>query len=444
MSPSSPILGSLIVTSDIVVKHKSQSCVATGAGFRLTRDVVTLTGSEGRRLFALSVGIFFIGGFLSSLVSLLVPAMKMLFGLDYLQALVTQTAFHSSYLALAVPIAGAIMRIGYMRSVAIGLGTMAGASALLFVAIGARSYPLVLCALLALSAGLTFLQIAGNTMIAVTGSEHQGIKCLNLLQSFNSLGTVTGPLLGASYLLSQNAEVPPWKSAALPAALTGTLVILCAAYAANRNLLRETPTQREQKVRALLFPWRELVSNRRLVLGIGAIFSYVGAEVTIGALLPSFLMNSVRPVISPMEAGQFTALYWGGAMLGRAVSALTLRWLRPARMLLFAAAGAILLTLTALLSGGPLGAGALLAVGLFNSTIYPTVFGLAVPRDKALATPGAMLLCMAVVGGAIIPLVTGSIADHVGLQFSLGVPLACYVLIAAFAHATRKDQVFDD
>lgn len=402
----------------------------------------TKTAEEvGARLFALSMGVFFIGGFLSSTISLFVPRMTLIYGLSYTRALLIQLAFHSSYLLFAVPITLAIMRLGYMRSVATGLSVMATACTLFLWSQGGYSYVLVLFALLALSAGITFLQISANTVVTVIGSEDGAAFRLNLLQAFNSFGTVLAPIIGAPFLLGAATAVAGQAAVAAvapPFAFAIVLLLaLATAFILNRNLLHSAEGADMGRPQ---MPWGRLLSDKRLMAGTAAIFVYVGAEVTIGALLTDYLVRADVLGASPVHAASLVSFYWGGAMLGRAVGAFILKQVRPARLLVFAAAGATLLTLAAALLRGDLGAFALLAVGLCNSIMYPTIYVLALPREPSLAAPGSTLLCMAVVGGAVIPMLTGVAADAIGLAAALVIPAACYIAIASFAQVTDRKR----
>jgi len=392
-------------------------------------------------LFRLSIGVFFIGGFLSSTISLFVPRMTLVYGLDYVRALLIQLAFHMSYLLFAIPIALTIIAIGYMRSAATGLAVMAASCMLFLWAHGLHSYALVLFSLLALSAGITFLQIAANTVVAVVGSAEGAAYRLNLLQAFNSVGTVIAPLVAAQYVLGNPATTglpaiieiaPPFLFAIL---LLATLAIL---FFLNRSLLDRSAQAHMGGAR---LDWSLLLRNRRLVAGAVGIFVYAGAEVAIGALLVNYLVMPNIFGAAPVSAARMVSLYWGGAMVGRLAGAYAMKRIRPAMLLMLAAIGAALLTLIAATAQGMAGGIALLAVGLCNSIMYPTIYVLALPEDPRLATPGGTLLCMAVVGGAVIPLLTGALADRIGLAPSLVLPALCYLFIAAFARACRGSAV---
>ncbi len=402
-------------------------------------------GAAATLLFRLSVGVFFIGGFLTSSVSLLVPQLKLMLSLDYTQAFMVQLAFHASYLLFALPITAFIVGSGYTRAIVAGLAVMSAGCVALAVAQGSLSFALVLGALLLLSGGQTFLQIASNTVVAVIGPARGAAGRLTLLQGFNSLGTVAGPLLSAPLLLAQVDRGHEWRpiiglsAAALPFVLTALVTaVLALAYARHRRAL-ESGQRGEGFVPARRL-FAVLGESRRLRWGTAAIFVYVGAEVTIGGLLPSVLMRPDRLGAGAVTAGQLVALYWGGAMVGRFAGAWIMRHMAEARLLQAAALGAVALTLAASVLPGAAGALVLVAVGLCNAIMYPTIYALALPEDARAAPVASMWLCMAVVGGAIVPVLTGAVADASGLLESLIVPAGCYVLIAAFAAICRKGR----
>ncbi|MET3726365.1 MFS transporter [Sphingomonas trueperi] len=380
------------------------------------------------RLFRRSIGIFFMGGFVTALVGLLVPRLTLIDRLDYTRAALVQFAFHSSYLLFALPITALLVRTGYMRAIAAGLAVMSCACVALGGAAWIGSYPLLLLALLSLSTGITFLQIAANVVQPLVATEGGGAARLTLLQGFNSVGTVLAPLIGAGFLLQLGAmgRVPlalPFLACAL------VLGWLCLVFWRARDLLASHPAPERLPLAAL----GRVLRQPRLAWGALAMFGYVGAEVTIGSLLANYLALPTILAIDPASAGRLVSLYWGGAMLGRFAGALGLARIAPARLLAGVALGAVLLVGIASGAHGIVGAAALTAVGLCNAIMYPTIFALALPEDRGLAAYASMILCMAVVGGAIVPLATGALADHVGLAAALGLPLLCYLGIAAFA-----------
>ncbi|WP_334183726.1 MFS transporter [Novosphingobium sp.] len=397
-----------------------------------------------RRLFRLSIGVFFIGGFLSASVSLLVPQLRSVFSLDYKAVLLVQLAFHSSYLLFALPAALAVVRIGYMRAIAFGLTVMTAGCLALVLAQGMRQFFLVLAALLLLSAGQTVLQIAANTVVTVIGPSRRSAFRLNLLQGFNSLGTVLGPLLSAPFLL---ANIAPGSRAGMTAsvpfiAIGVVLAMLSTLYLGHRTLLAGAP---EGAGNTLPRDWSRqifaVLRDRRLLWGTVAIFVYVGAEVTIGTLMTNVLMLPERLALDPVSAGRLVSLYWGGAMIGRFGGAWLMTRIPEARLLLYAALAGIALTVGAVVLPGALGAVALIAVGLCNAIMYPTIYALAMPQDSRRAPLASMWLCMAVVGGAVVPILTGTAADALGLLTALLLPALCYAVIAAFAAMCVKPSL---
>ncbi|MET0310244.1 MAG: MFS transporter [Sphingomonas sp.] len=389
--------------------------------------------SSAHRLFRLSIGIYFMGGFVTSLVSLLGPRLTLIDRLGYTRAALVQLAFHSSYLLFALPITALLVRLGYMRAIALGLLVMASGCLGLAGAAGLASYWVVLLALLALSAGITFLQIAGNVIVPVVERSDRAVSRLTLLQGFNSIGTVLAPLLGAGFLLEAEdarAGAAGWVVLALPfVGCAAVLLILALCFWRARALLAAFAAPLRLPLAQL---WRVL-GERRLMFGAAAMFAYVGAEVTIGTMLPNYLARPAILSLAPVDAGRFVSLYWGGAMIGRFAGAWALgRW-RPARLLLAVALTATALIAVAMGASGGAGATALIAVGLCNAIMYPTLFSLSIPSDRSLAPYASMILCMAVVGGAVVPVLTGALADQMGLAGALGLPALCYLAIAAFA-----------
>lgn len=410
-----------------------------GGGDRIagvkSSDLSAAERQRASRMFRLSIGNYFMGGFLVCLISLLVPRLKLLMGLDYTQASLVQLAFHSSYLLFALPITAILVRIGYMRGMAVGLGVMAAGCIGFAAAAGFASYVAVLLALLALAGGITFLQIAGNIAVAVVEPEERAVSRITLLQGFNSIGTVLAPLLGASFLLTERSaegDDTAWLILALPF-LASALVLagLALAFERARNLLADLPAPE----RVPLAKLREVFGDRKLLAGTGAMFAYVGAEVTIGTLLTNYLVLPEILGATPVAAAHLVSLYWAGAMIGRFVgAAILMRWPAPRVLAWFAAAATGLVAL-AMIATGVVGATALIAVGLCNSIMFPTLFTLSLPADETKAPYASMALCMAVVGGAVIPVLTGALADMNGLVASFSLSALCYVAIAAFAIA---------
>lgn len=375
------------------------------------------------RLFNLLIGVYLGGGLLTSMVALLVPRETVVLGLGNAQAMCIQLAFYSSYLLFALPIALLVVRIGYMRAIALGLAVMALGCATFVVAQGRMSFPLMLVALLVMSSGVTVLQIAGNAVTRAFGARRMASR-YTFLQALNSLGTVAAPLIASHFLLGEARNV----AAGIPfLGIAAALLLLSLTFLLHRSLLPPLAGAMPSLPRL-----GRLLYDPRMQGGIVAIFAYVGAEVTVAALTVGYLMMPGTIAARATAAGWMVSLYWAGAMVGRFLGAIVLRRVRAVRLLAVAASGAIVMLALAIFVQGWIGAVALLGVGLFNSVLYPLVYTLTQPEDDADAPAAAMLLCMAVVGGAVIPVLAGAAADLAGLATALFVPMACYAVVLGF------------
>jgi MFS transporter, FHS family, L-fucose permease len=381
------------------------------------------------RLFGLMTGIFLGGGLLNSVEALLVPRLKLLLGLDYAEALLIQLVYYAGYLVLAVPAALLVAWLGAMRAIAAGLTVMAAGCFAVALAQATLGFVAMLGALLLLSSGVTILQIAGNGAMATYGERDRAASRFTLLQGFNSLGTVIGPLIGAWFLLGQGrgGALVPFFGLGIGFALLGF------GFAINRHLLPDEADHAVPGVADIL----RLLARPHILAGAGAIFAYVGAEVALGTLAVNYLMLPDRLALSPLAAGRLVSLYWAGAMVGRFAGAWMLRRVAAPTLLAFACMGAVLLVVVAITRHDLAGAAALLAVGLCNSIMFPTIYALAMPSRPRDVPAVSMLLCMAVVGGAAVPLLTGLVADRTTLAVSLSVPALCYVVILLFARSRR-------
>lgn len=388
-------------------------------------------GDPALRLFWLMLGVFFGGGLLASVESLLVPRLRLLLHFGFAEALLVQLLYYAGYLLFAWPATALMARVGAMRATALGLTVMAAGCSLLAATQIELAVASMLIALLLLSGGVTVLQIACNGIMSTHGGARKAVARFTLLQGFNAVGTVVGPFFGAQFLLGRS--VTPTAAIVFIGFAFG-FAGLAFLFHSNRNLLGppaafELPTYR--RLRALLV-------RPRMARGTAAIFAYVGAEVTIGTLAVNYLMLADRAHAGAVGAGRLLSLYWAGAMIGRFAGALALARISAPALLAFAATAATALVAAAIVLRGDVGSAALLSVGLCNSIMFPTIYALTMPTAPADMPAGAMLLCMAVVGGAVIPMLTGLLADHANLALSLVLPTACYLGIALYASAEKK------
>lgn len=402
---------------------------------------------------ALLTSLFFMWGLITSLNDILIPHLKAVFTLSYVQAMLIQFSFFTAYFVMSWPAGALVRRWGYQRGIMAGLAG-AGLGCLLFYpAAEMRIYPFFLLALFVLASGITVLQVAANPYVAFLGAPEGAPVRLNLTQAFNSLGTTLGPLFGSLLILA--AAVRP---AAEQAALTPSAR---AAYAASEAASVQHPYL---LLAALLFAIAVMIGlsrmpkveeglaedgedrqdsiwrYRHLLLGAFGIFAYVGAEVSTGSFLVNLMTEPAIAGFSIESAGRHLALYWSGAMLGRFIGSALLRRVRPGALLTFNALANALLIVLAMAAGGHLAMWALLTVGLFNSIQFPTIFSLALTGLGRLSSAGSGLLCMAIVGGALVPVLQAFFADRIGVLHSFLVPCLCYLFIAWYGAKGHQPQ----
>jgi FHS family L-fucose permease-like MFS transporter len=389
-------------------------------------------------------GVFFIWGFATVLNDTLVPHFKSAFNLNYGQSLLVQLAFYLGYLIMGLPAAKVLERTGYKLAVVLGLLGMA-ASAVAFVpAAILESYDMFLVALFLLAASITLLQVAANPYVAVIGSAQTASSRLNLVQAFNSLGTTLAPLFGAYLIFGRSASGTAHGAVSLTAQQRAmdihtvelpyvliAAVLLALALLVWKVRLPDLGKEMRRAARAERSK-HSLWRHRNLVFGVPAIVLYMICEIGIGSTLVNFIS---RPEIGGMtheQAGKYTVLYWGGAMVGRFIGAWLLRWIAPGRLLGVVSIGALALAGIAITSSGHLAMWCLIAVGLCHSIMFPTIFTLGIRGLGPLTEEGSGLLIMAIAGGALAEL-QGKLADHIGLQLSYLLPWACYLFILFYA-----------
>jgi FHS family L-fucose permease-like MFS transporter len=392
--------------------------------------------------------LFFIFGGITSLNDVIIPKLKGLFTLSYGEAMLVQSAFFAAYFIVSLPAAAIVRRLGYMRTAVVGLLTMTAGCLLFVPASNLGLFTAFLAALFVLAAGITIVQVVANPLISMLGAPASASSRLTFAQGFNSLGTTLFPFAGAVLILGAISKVDPrtLSGGALTAFRTQETHVLTLAYLGlaaalalvagvvwwRRNSLSEGPAQKVS-----LLSGFDLLQRPRFGWGALCIFLYVGAEVTIASLIVSYLMQPSVMGLAAETAGKHVSLYWGGALIGRFAGAYVLRKVSPGKVLAATAAAAILLAVVSGLSGGVVSGYALLSIGLFNSIMFPTIFALASEGLGQRTAEGSGVICMAIVGGAVIPPLTGHMADLVGLRLALALPIACYVAILAFGLYAR-------
>ena len=395
------------------------------------------TDTQPRYTSALSAvtTLFFLWGFITCLNDILIPYLKAIFQLSFAQANLINLCFFGAYFLVSIPAGKLVARVGYKRGMLIGFVVAAVGAFLFYPAAAQRVYGLFLGALFVLASGITILQVAANPYVAILGPARSASARLTLTQAFNSLGTFLAPLLGSALILSNLPKLNTAASAAtidvtavqIPYLVIGTVLLLISLLLSRVNLPQIQPVTEE--VAAVDAGSTRAWHYRHLVLGVVGIFAYVGAEVAIGSHIVSYLALPDVLGLDPEAAGKRVSLYWGAAMVGRFMGAYLLNKFSPAKLLAFNAVGAAILVLISINTVGEIAMWSLLAVGLMNSIMWPVIFPLALAGLGRHTEEGSGLLCTAVVGGALVPMLFGLVADHNGLRIAFLLPVLCYFYI---------------
>ena len=369
--------------------------------------------------------LFFFWGFITVLNDILIPFLKDSFNLNYTQAMLVQFCFFGAYFIVS-PFAGKLIdKVGYQQGIVLGLLTTAVGCVLFYPSAQLNVYVLFLFAFFVLASGITILQVAANPYVAALGPDKTAASRLNLAQAANSLGTTVGPIIGAALILG--AATADASAVQGPYLILAVLLLVVAIMFRFIKLPRIASVENEENSDASVW------NHRSLVLGALAIFLYVGGEVSIGSFLVNYFAESSIGGLSHAEAGEMVAYYWGAAMIGRLVGAAAMNYVAPTKYLSLNALIAIVMIIVSMNSTGSLAMWSILAVGFFNSIMFPTIFTLAVKGLGSLTSKGSGLVCQAIVGGALIPLVQGVAADMIGIQLSFIVPMLCYIYIGWYA-----------
>ncbi len=389
--------------------------------------------------------LFFMWGFLTCLNDILVPHLKPIFDLNYTKVMLIQFAFFGAYFLFSIPSAKVIDWIGYQRSMVVGLLVM-GLGAFLFVpAASVPSYPLFLGALIVLAAGITCLQVAANPYVTVLGKPETASSRLNLTQAFNSLGTFLAPFFGGLFILTAARNIEDVRALApdalqayrlheaatvkLPYVGLGIALVLLAIAIGSFKLPKIPHAQHQLGEKVNDSIW----NHPNLIFGAIGIFVYVGAEVSIGSFLVNYFSQPEIGGLTEKVAASFVAFYWGGAMVGRFIGSALLQKVKTGGLLAVCAVCAAGLVAVSMLTSGHTAMYSIILVGFFNSIMFPSIFTLGIAELGPLTGDGSGIMIMAIVGGAIIPVAQGWIADHIGIHHAFFLPVICYLYILYFA-----------
>ena len=388
--------------------------------------------------------LFFIWGFITVINNTLLPHLKSVFDLNYVQTTLIESVWFIAYFVASMPSAWLIERVGYRRSLVLGLIIMAVGALGMILASSIPSYGVTLAALFVVASGITLLQVAANPYVAVVGPVQTAASRLNLVQAFNSLGTTLAPLFGGYLILgravSGTAEVETTLTAAqrltdaravqLPYLIVAGVLVALAIFI-GRAQLPDIAAQ-NRRVSAGSRRNHSLLGHRNLVLGVPAIFIYLIAEIGVANLFINFVSQPQIAAVSHAQASRYLFLLWGGMMVGRFLGSFVMRYFPADRVLAVFAVGAFVTMLVASLVQGPTAMVALILVGLFHSIMFPTVFTLAIRGLGPLTEEGSGLLIMAIAGGALV-IIQGWLADRFGLQRSFLLTAACELYVLAYA-----------
>ena len=391
--------------------------------------------TKGNNNFALTVltTLFFMMGFITCMNDILIPHLKDIFQLNYTQAMLIQFCFFTAYAVMSIPMGKLVEKVGYKNGVMGGFLIAAVGCLLFYPAAGSHSYPIFLGALFILASGIVLLQVAGNPYVTLLAKPGKESSTLTLIQAFNSLATMIAPPMGAMLIFVDATASASEKisSVQIPyLGLAGFLILLAVVvkliHLPDARKIAEAETEHNHDGKTSVWQYKHMV------LGAIAIFCYVGAEVSIGSMMINVLEETAG--LSHKTGANYLAIYWGGAMIGRFIGSAMMSKIAPNKYLAFNAIAAITLIAIAILAGGgAVTMWALLLIGFFNSIMFPTTFSLATKGLGKYTGAASGIICTAIVGGALVPVVQGYVADTSSLLISYVVSAACYLYIVFFA-----------
>lgn len=397
-----------------------------------------------RAALAVLASLFFMWGFITVINNTLLPHLRSVFDLDYTQTTLIESVWFIAYFVASIPSAKLIERIGYKRSIVIGLLAMAAGAMMMVPAARIPSYGVVLVALFVIASGITLLQVAANPYVAVVGPAETSSSRLNFVQAFNSFGTTLAPLFGGYLILGRSIggtseagvtltaaeRYADAQSVILPYIIVAVVLVLLAILIARFPLpsMGRATERASREARKGLSLW----SHRNLVFGIPAIFIYLIAEIGVSNLFINFISQPEIGNLTHQQASNYLFLLWGGMMVGRFLGSLLMQKVDAARVLAAFSVGAFAVMLVATFAEGQAAMWALILVGFFHSIMFPTIFTLAIKGLGPLTEEGSGLLIMAIAGGALV-IVQGWLADRYGLQLSFLLTVVCELYVLFYA-----------
>lgn len=391
--------------------------------------------------FILITGLFFLWAFGVNLNDILIPRLKIAFGLTDFQSSFIQAAFFGGYFLAALPAGWLMEKIGYKKGILAGLLLCTTGAVLFLPASSSRAYEFFLFALFVMASGQSFLEVACNPYATILGPAESADRRLNFAQSFNAVGAVLSPLVGRTFILT-GVEYTPAQVVALTGAqlgayranqastVKGPYLIVAGIFIVMALLIWFTRLP-EVKEAAKGSSGGRLWAQRHLVRGVIAQFFYVGAQVGVASFVIRFTQFSA-PGTTAHGAAIYLLLHQIGFMAGRFIGSGMMRWIAATRLLTLFAGGALVCTLVALMTTGLIPVWAVVLIGFFHSIMFPTIFSLSIKNLGALTKRGSSLLVMAILGGMVFPMIMGKISDLSSIQKAFAIPLLCYIYILYF------------
>jgi FHS family L-fucose permease-like MFS transporter len=408
----------------------------------ISNSEIKSTGAPSNRRFAFIVmtSLFFIWGFITALNDVLIPHLKAAFELSYLEAGLVQFCFFGAYFVVS-PFAGRLIeKVGFKKGVIFGLLGIAAGCCIFYPAAELEIYLVFLFALFVLASGITILQVSANPYVVILGEARTAASRLNLAQAINSLGHTLGPMFGAALIFGGGAAVVTAEAVQLPyLILAGVALATAGIFMFLKLPVIESDDASTQSDTSNDSVWQ----HKRLVYGAVAIFMYVGAEVSVGSYLVNYFAESHIMSMNNYEASKMISYYWGAALIGRFIGAALTYFIKPNIILAVNSVLAIACIFMSVSSEGPVAMWTILAVGLFNSIMFPTIFSMAITGLGKLTSRGSGLLVQGIVGGALLPLLQGLVADLTSVQMSFLVPAFAYIYISWYALSGSKADAAD-
>jgi len=395
------------------------------------------------------MGLMFFWNMSRNINDILIPHLKRACQLTDFQSSLVQSAFFGAYFLMALPAGLFIHRRGYQAGMVTGLVIAAAGAALFYPAAEIRYYPLFLGALFIMAAGFTFLEVTATPYISKLGDPGEASSRLSLSAAVGSVGATAAPYIGSLLLLHKedipDTVVQTYRADQLQTFLKAeadlvklpyvSLALLFFVMAVLLMFVKLPAIKEDGSGR---YTFKDILNYRHLLLGVGAVFCYVGAEVGIVSFLIRYAQSLKLPGLTQQKAALFISLFMGLVLAGRLGGAYILKKIAAPRMLIISAGGAFLLVAVAMLAGGYGSLFLLALIGLLTSVMYPVIFTLSIGGLGRHTKTASSLLIMGIVGGALVPPAMGYVSDHAGIRWSFIFPALCYVYVLFFALKGHK------